>query len=184
MIPTEIERSTYVLLSSLCLLLLFWKWEPLGGVIWSIEDGLLTGILYALFGLGWTIMFVSSFLINHFDLFGLRQVWLNFRKKPYTEVVFDLPLFYNYVRHPLYFGLLVGFWATPTMTITHLIFAVACTGYIIVGALLEERDLIANFGNKYRAYKANVPMLIPFLSKQKSSKKLSQIEVMQGDVAK
>ncbi len=184
MIPTEIERSTYVLLSSLCLLLLFWKWEPLGGVVWSVEDGLLTGILYTLFGLGWTIMFVSSFLINHFDLFGLRQVWLNFRKKPYTQLTFDLPLFYKHVRHPLYFGLLVGFWATPTMTVTHLVFAIVCTGYIIIGALLEERDLIAEFGDKYRAYKANVPMLIPFLQKRKSSKKLSQIEVLQGEVVK
>lgn len=184
MIPVEIERSTYVLFSNILLLFLFWKWEPLGGVVWSIEDGLLTGILYALFGLGWTIVLVSTFLINHFDLFGLRQVWLNFRKKPYTSLSFGLPLFYKHVRHPLYFGFLVAFWATPTMTVTHLIFAVACTGYIIVGALLEERDLVSHFGDKYRAYKANVPMLIPFFSKRKPFKKLSQIEVMQGEVAK
>ena len=181
MIPTEIERSTYVLLSSICLLVLYWKWEPLGGVVWSIEDGLLTGILYALFALGWAIVFASSFLINHFDLFGLRQVWLNFTKKPYTSLSFRLPLFYKYVRHPLYFGFLVAFWATPTMTVTHLIFAIACTGYIVVGALLEERDLIAHFGDKYRSYKARVPMLIPFFSKRKTE---PQLEAIQGEAVK
>ena len=181
MIPTEIERSTYVLLSSICLLVLYWKWEPLGGVVWSIEDGFLTGILYALFGLGWAIVFASSFLINHFDLFGLRQVWMSFTKKPYTSLSFKLPLFYKYVRHPLYFGFLVAFWATPTMTVTHLVFAIACTGYIVVGALLEERDLIAHFGDKYRSYKTRVPMLIPFLSKRKTE---LQLEAIQGEAVK
>jgi protein-S-isoprenylcysteine O-methyltransferase Ste14 len=184
MIPTEIERSTYVLFSSLCLLLLFWKWEPLGGIVWTVEDGLLTGILYALFGLGWTLLFASSFLINHFDLFGLRQVWLNFRKKPYTAIPFNLPLFYKYVRHPLYLGFVIAFWSTPTMTVTHLIFSIACTGYILAGIQFEERDLISHFGDKYRAYKESVPMLIPSISKQKNSKKRSQIEVLQGDVVK
>ena len=181
-VPVTIERSTFVLISSLCLILLFWKWEPMGGVVWAVEDGFLKGVLYALSGLGWAILFASSFLINHFDLFGLRQVWLNFRKKPYTQLPFNLPLFYKYVRHPLYLGFIIAFWAAPTMTVTHLVFAIACTGYILTGIQFEERDLISHFGDRYRSYKANVPMLIPFLSKKK--KRPQQLEILQGEVAK
>lgn len=180
-IPRPIERSTFVLVSSLCLILLFSKWEPMGGVVWTVEDGFLKGVLYALSGLGWTVVFASSFMINHFDLFGLRQVWLNFRGKPYTELTFNLPVFYKYVRHPLYLGFIIAFWATPTMTVTHLVFAIACTGYILTGIQFEERDLISHFGEKYRVYKANVPMLIPFLSKRNRP---TQLEVLKREVVK
>ncbi len=180
-VPKPIERSTYVLIASVCLMLLFWNWEPMGGVVWKVQNGFLTGVLYALSALGWATVLASTILINHFDLFGLRQVWLYFRKKPYTNLKFGLPLFYKYVRHPLYLGFIIAFWATPTMTVAHLVFAIACTGYILTGIQFEERDLITHFGDKYRAYKASVPMLIPFLSKRK---KLSQVEILQGEKAK
>ncbi len=170
-IPETIERSTYVLISSIMLSLVMWLWEPMGGVVWALEDGILKGIFYALFGLGWAILFASSFLINHFDLFGLRQVWLNFRKQPYTELPFNTPSLYKIVRHPLYFGFMMAFWLTPTMTLAHLVFALGCTGYILVGIQLEERDLINHFGERYLSYKSKVPMLIPFLKSRKSRDK-------------
>lgn len=161
-----IERSTYVLISSLLLILVMWKWEPMGGIIWAVEDGFLLGIIYATFGLGWIVLFMSTFLINHFDLFGLRQVWLNFRKKEYTNLPFDTPFLYKLVRHPLYLGFIMAFWSATTMTVAHLVFAIACTAYILVGIQLEERDLLNHFGEQYLKYKKRVPMLFPFTKKK------------------
>lgn len=168
-IPAPLERSTFVLLSSLCLMLMMWQWQPLGGLVWSIENQLVKTTMLVVYFLGWGIVFVSTFLINHFDLFGLRQVWLYFIGKPYTQLPFRLPFFYRFVRHPLYLGFLIAFWVTPVMTTAHLLFAVLTTGYILTAIQFEEKDLISHFGEKYRNYKKWAPMLIPF-SKRKSTK--------------
>jgi protein-S-isoprenylcysteine O-methyltransferase Ste14 len=160
-IPEPAERSTYVLASSLALIALFALWRPLGGVLWSVEG---TGaiVLYVLCGFGWLLVLFSTFLINHFDLFGLRQVWLYLVGKEYRPIGFRTPGPYRVVRHPLYVGWLFAFWATPTMTFTHLVFAIATTGYILIAIRLEERDLVKNLGEAYREYRERVPMLIPF----------------------
>lgn len=168
-IPAELERSSYVLLASLCLVLMMWQWQPVGGIIWSVENTAAKTILLIAYLTGWAIVFISTFLINHFDLFGLRQVWLYFTGKPYTPLPFRLPGFYRLVRHPLYLGFLVAFWATPVMTIAHLLFALLTTGYILTAIQFEERDLITHFGEKYKAYKRWAPMLIPF-SKRKQAR--------------
>ena len=168
-IPTVIERSSFVLLSSACLALLMWLWQPVGGIVWSVEDRVVKTILFILYLSGWGIVFLSTFLINHFDLFGLRQVWLYFSGKPYTSLSFRLPGLYKLVRHPLYLGFLIAFWSTPVMTIAHLLFATLTTVYIITAIQLEERDLVTHFGEKYRNYKKWAPMLIPF-SKRKAVK--------------
>jgi protein-S-isoprenylcysteine O-methyltransferase Ste14 len=168
-VPEHLERSTYVLLASLCLMLLMWQWQPVGGIVWSTENETLKAILLITYFTGWCIVFASTFLINHFDLFGLRQVWLNFRGKPYTQLPFRLPVFYQFVRHPLYFGFLIAFWSTPVMTVAHFLFAVLTTGYILTAIRFEERDLLTVFGDKYRTYKRWVPMIIPF-SKRKTTK--------------
>ena len=160
-IPEPAERPTYVLLSSLALILLFAAWQPLGGTIWHIESSAGQAILYGLFALGFLIVLVTTFLINHFDLFGLRQVWLYLRGREYTPVRFVEPGPYKLVRHPLYVGWLLAFWAAPTMTASHLVFAIATTAYILVAIQLEERDLEASLGEDYRAYRDRVPMLIP-----------------------
>ena len=157
-----LERSTYVLLSSLALILVFWQWEPLGGVVWSVQDPTGRAALQALFGFGFLLVLVATFLINHFDLFGLRQVWLYLRNKPYTKLHFGMPLFYRFVRHPLYVGWFFAFWATPTMTYAHLLFAIATTAYILIAIQFEERDLVKEHGAAYEAYRRQVPMLIPF----------------------
>jgi protein-S-isoprenylcysteine O-methyltransferase Ste14 len=161
-IPEQLERSTFVLLSSLCLMLLMWQWQPIGGVIWSVQNGAVNALLLSFYILGWTIVFVSTFLINHFDLFGLRQVWLYFKGKPYTHLPFRIPIFYKYVRHPLYLGFLIAFWSTPVMTIAHLLFAILTTGYILTAIQFEEKDLQNHFGEKYQNYKKLAPMIIPF----------------------
>jgi protein-S-isoprenylcysteine O-methyltransferase Ste14 len=161
-VPTSAERSTYVLLSSLCLIALFACWQPLGGVVWTVTDATLRGVLWGCFVFGWLLVFVSTFLINHFDLFGLRQVWLQLVGRPYTDLRFGTPGPYRLVRHPLYTGWLFAFWATPTMTISHLVFAIATTGYILIAIRLEERDLVAHHGKSYEDYRKRVPMLIPF----------------------
>jgi methanethiol S-methyltransferase len=169
-IPHHLERSTYVLLASLCLMLLMWQWQPIGGIIWSTQNETVQNILLVVYLLGWGIVFISTFLINHFDLFGLRQVWLYFMGKPYTQLPFRVPLFYRFVRHPLYLGFLIAFWSTPVMTVAHLLFALLTTGYILTAIQLEERDLMSGFGEKYSSYKRRVPMIVPF-SKRKTIEK-------------
>lgn len=178
-VPKPIERSTFVLFTCACLITLFAFWQPLGGTIWVVENGYLKGALYATFGLGWTIVLVSTFLINHFDLFGLRQVWLYFRGKPYTQLAFNTPLFYKYVRHPLYLGFLLAFWSAPVMTATHLFFAAGLTLYILTAIRLEEKDLVHQFGEQYRHYRQVVPMLIPAFFRKKE-KQPSYLTIMQG----
>lgn len=160
-VPKQIERSTYVLLSSLLLVLLFVLWQPIGGVIWNVEQPVLRMVLYGLFAMGFLLVLISTFLINHFDLFGLRQVYLYLRGKEYTQLRFGTPILYRHVRHPLYLGWLFAFWATPTMTIAHLVFAIATTAYIFMAIQLEERDLIDAYGDDYKRYKQSVPMIVP-----------------------
>ena len=159
-VPQPVERSTYVLASSLALILLFWQWRPLGGVVWDVQRPVGRALLYAGFAFGWLLVLVTTFLINHFDLFGLRQVWLHLRGRPYTPLPFKTPGPYRLVRHPLYVGWLFAFWSTPTMTATHLLFAVVTTAYILVAIQLEERDLVAAHP-EYAEYRARVPMLVP-----------------------
>lgn len=160
-VPTQVERSTYVLLSSVLLILLFLLWEPIGGVVWKVEQPALRAVLYGLFALGFGLVLISTFLINHFDLFGLRQVYLYLLGKPYTQLRFGTPILYRHVRHPLYLGWLFAFWATPTMTIAHLVFAIATTAYIFLAIQFEEKDLIDMFGEEYKRYKQKVPMIVP-----------------------
>jgi protein-S-isoprenylcysteine O-methyltransferase Ste14 len=167
-VPVAMERSTYTLLSSLALILLFWQWRPIGASIWTIENEMGRAFVYAGFAFGWVLLLYSTFLINHFDLFGLRQTWLYFRGKPYTEIPFRTPALYRVVRHPLYVGWLLIFWCTPTMTAAHLLFAVLTTAYILIAIQFEERDLARAFP-EYVAYKKRVPMLIPFASRAKSA---------------
>jgi protein-S-isoprenylcysteine O-methyltransferase Ste14 len=145
-VPKPIERSTYVLFSSLALILLFWQWRPLGGEVWSVEDPVGRAVLLSLFAFGWGLVLASTFMINHFDLFGLRQVWLHLLGRPYTPLRFGTPGPYRLVRHPLYVGWFFAFWATPTMTLAHLLFAVLTTAYILVAIQLEERDLVREHG--------------------------------------
>jgi len=159
-VPAPVERSTYVLLSSLALLLLFWKWQPMGGVIWNVENALGRLALNGLFAAGWLTVLATTFLINHFDLFGLRQVWMYLRRRPYTDIGFHTPGPYRYVRHPLYVGWLLVFWSAPRMTSAHLVFAIATTAYILVAIQFEERDLV-RFHREYSEYRRRVPMILP-----------------------
>jgi protein-S-isoprenylcysteine O-methyltransferase Ste14 len=162
LVPKPAERSTYVLFSSVALLLLFWQWRPIGGVVWDVQQPLLRLFIYGLFAKGWLLVLLSTFLLNHFDLFGLRQVYLFLIGREYTQLKFGTPILYRRVRHPLYLGWLFAFWAIPTMTITHLFFAVVTTAYIFIAIQLEERDLIEAHGESYKDYKRRVPMIIPF----------------------
>jgi protein-S-isoprenylcysteine O-methyltransferase Ste14 len=159
-IPAVAERSTYVLFSSLALLLMFWQWRPIGGIVWRL-DGIAATAAMVLYAAGLLIVLLSTFLINHFDLFGLRQVYLHLIGREYTHLKFGTPFFYRYVRHPLYVGWLLTFWSAPVMTAAHLLFAVMTTAYILVAIRFEEKDLIALHGEKYRRYREQVPMLIP-----------------------
>jgi methanethiol S-methyltransferase len=165
-IPKPIERSTFVLIASLLLLLLFWQWRPIPMTIWVVENSFGQLLLQAIYFLGWLIVFFGTFMINHFDLFGLRQVYLNLRNREHTELGFRTPGFYKFVRHPIMLGFLIAFWATPTMTAGHLLFAVATTGYILIALQLEERDLVNYFGDQYRHYRQKTSMLIPRRPKQ------------------
>jgi protein-S-isoprenylcysteine O-methyltransferase Ste14 len=159
-VPQVVERSTYVLFSSVALILLFWKWEPLGGVIWNLEYAPARVALNALYALGWVTVLVATFLINHFDLFGLRQVSLYLMGRPYTALQFRTPGLYRLVRHPLYVGWLMVFWSAPVMSAAHLVFAIATTAYILLAIQLEERDL-AKLHPEYEEYRRRVPMLVP-----------------------
>ena len=165
-VPQPAERSTYVLFSSLLLILLFWLWQPMGGVVWDVSGSIGSIILYSIYGLGWGVLLLATFLINHFELFGLRQVYNHLRGKEDTPLRFTTPFLYKYVRHPLYVGWLLIFWATPTMTVAHLVFAIATTAYILVAIQLEEKDLVKMHGKSYETYREQVPMLIPRGSKK------------------
>ena len=162
-VPKPVERSTYTLFSSVALIALFAFWQPMGGIVWSITDPVAQIALYSAFAFGWLLVLVATFLINHFDLFGLRQVWLHLLGRKYTELPFKTPSLYKLVRHPMYIGWFFAFWATPTMTLTHLLFAVMTTAYILIAIQLEERDLEAALP-EYKEYKNRVPMLIPRLN--------------------
>jgi methanethiol S-methyltransferase len=166
-IPEAAERSTYVLLSSLALIFLFWKWRPLGGMVWQIRNPLGEALLHGGFAFGWLLVLVTTFLINHFDLFGLRQVWKHFRGLPYRPLEFVTPGPYKLVRHPLYVGWFCAFWFTPTMTVTHLAFAIATSAYILIAIQFEERDLVQFHGANYIEYRKRTPMLVPSLTAPK-----------------
>jgi len=161
-IPWAIERSTFVLCASAALLLLFWQWRPIPVVVWQTDNPQIAAAVTGLSFLGWLIVLTSTFLINHFELFGLHQVASNLTGRSMTAPRFRTPLYYKFVRHPIYLGFIIAFWAAPTLTIGHLLFAAVTTAYIVVGILLEERDLIDLFGDEYRSYRKRVSMLVPW----------------------
>ena len=160
-VPKPVERSTFVLLASLALLLLFWQWRPLPTTVWSISDPLAASLLTGLFWVGWLVVFASTFMISHIDLFGLKQAIQGWQATARGEATFATPILYKYVRHPIYLGFVIAFWATATMTVGHLLFAAIATAYILVGIKLEERDLVDFFGERYTRYRREVGMLLP-----------------------
>lgn len=181
-VPQPIERSTYVLLASLCLILLFWYWQPMGGVIWEAKSASQSLLLQILCLLGFGVVLISTFLINHFDLFGLRQVWFYASGIEYQDLPFRTPFFYKYVRHPLYLGFMIAFWATPLMTAAHLFFAVMTTVYMLTAIRFEENDLVKHFGVKYLEYKKSAPMLIPFTKASQAKEKNEASMITDGEI--
>jgi len=160
-VPKAVERTTFVLSASLVLLLLYWQWRPIAQPVWFVTNPFGAAIMHTIFWIGWAVVLISTFLINHFELFGLQQVYARLRGRTSPAPTFKTPFLYKRVRHPIYLGFLLAFWAAPTMTVGHLLFAAATTGYILIGIYLEERDLVAVFGDQYRRYRAQVSMLIP-----------------------
>jgi protein-S-isoprenylcysteine O-methyltransferase Ste14 len=160
-VPQPIERSTYVLLASSVLLLLYWLWRPAPAPVWQVTSPLGVSVLWGVFAFGWLVVFLSTFMIGHFDLFGLKQVWLNLQGRGLPADRFRAPAFYRIVRHPIMVGFLIAFWATPFMSVGHLLFSVATTGYILIAVQIEERDLVAMLGDEYRRYRSRVPGFIP-----------------------
>src|SRR4051794_40795814 len=163
-VPPAVERSTYVLAASLALTLLLWQWRPMSQTVWAVTDPLAVKAIWGVFWLGWAVLLLATFLINHFELFGLRQVFAYLIGRPIPEAEFKTPFIYRYVRHPIYLGFVLGLWAAPVMSVGHLLFAAGSTGYIFVGIWFEERDLIHQYGEKYRAYRQQVGMLLPWRS--------------------
>ena len=164
-VPEPVERTTYVVFATALLALLLWQWQPIGGVVWAVQSPVGVAMLWLLFALGWGVLLLSTFMIDHFDLFGLRQVVLFARGVPYRPPEFQTHGFYRHIRHPIMAGFIIAFWSTPVMTMGHLLFSVATTGYILVGIAFEERDLLRYYGERYRTYRAAVPMLIPGLGR-------------------
>jgi protein-S-isoprenylcysteine O-methyltransferase Ste14 len=173
-VPMPIERSTYVLFSSLVLLLLFWQWRPMTEPVWTVSNPAGMAVLHIAFWFGWVLLFASTFMISHFELFGLTQVFARLTGRQPPAPRFHTPMLYQHVRHPLYLGFMIAFWATPAMTVGHLVFAIACTGYILIAIQFEERDLIRLFGDQYRRYRMQVGMLLPMpgrrLTKQEDAR--------------
>jgi protein-S-isoprenylcysteine O-methyltransferase Ste14 len=166
-VPSHVERSTYVLASSVALILLFWQWQPMVGVVWDVQHPAAVAVLWVLFGVGWVLVLISTFLIDHFDLFGLRQAFLYATSTPYSPPPFRSPALYRFVRHPIMLGFLIAFWATPTMTWGHFLFTVMTTAYIFIGVSLEERDLKNAFGGTYEEYRQQVSMIVPWFTREK-----------------
>lgn len=176
-VPDSVERSTYVIFSSLALVLLFWQWRPMPQPIWSVTGPIGVVVLQVVFWAGWALVFLSTFLINHFELFGLRQVWCRLTGRTLPPPAFRTPSLYRHVRHPLYLGFLLAFWSTPVMTMGHLLFAAATTGYILIAIQLEERDMITVFGDRYRRYREQVSMLIPLPWRRARIQEISAAEI-------
>ncbi len=164
-VPKPVERSTYVMVSNLFMILFFWQWRPMPDLIWEIEGSAGATLMWSLFSLGWAVLVISTLLIDHFDLFGTRQVVLYFLSRPYTPPEFQSRLFYNFIRHPIMLGWLIAFWATPRMTVGHLVFSLTTTVYILIAIQIEERDLMRFHGESYGEYKRRVPMLLPFFKR-------------------
>ena len=170
-IPNAAERPTYVFLSNVAMVAIFWFWEPMGGVIWSTESEFIKNSVLTFYMFGWALVVIATFLIDHFHFFGLKQIWCELKRQKLPPAKFVMPSLYKRVRHPLYVGWLIVFWATPIMTVSHLVFALMCTAYILVAVQFEEKDLEAEFGEKYRQYKEAVPMIIPALKARKLTEK-------------
>jgi methanethiol S-methyltransferase len=175
-VPAAVERATFVLAASLAVAMLLWLWRPIGGSVWLVTDPTLRTALYAVSGIGWAVLLISTFLINHFELFGLQQVFNQLSGRPHVAPAFRTPAFYRYVRHPLYLGFIIAFWSTPEMTGSHLLFSCATTAYIFVGILFEERDLVAHFGEAYVRYRERVPMILPRLGRVAREKVVHEIQ--------